>query len=345
MKRFKRKRIILSLCAVLLATLVYLIVTSFIFSANLGYLSGGVLNDIDIPDDDTYVSTFDEEQVNWEMAYWSAMLCEYTYEKQSYPLKNLAFTKLGFSTSRVYSFYDLNGEHEDDLMVDVGIKEIVSDDGTNLTLVAVAFRGSVPVALNDPTSKENMRRNMKYSQSQWKEVEASVHGGFYDQYCDFLTDILPEINATLNLSILTESSTFDSNIRFWVTGHSMGGALAELFTLDLVESGLDPKHIITYGFSTPLVGDKRLLDYAEGIGASDRIYKVVHKQDMVGFIGYGLLLGKSIASDDNCVYFGNSGIFDRSHHSLPRIYLPFIASMNNPSRRQQYEASLVVLDM
>ncbi|MCL2391919.1 MAG: lipase family protein, partial [Oscillospiraceae bacterium] len=153
---------------------------------------------------------------------------------------------------------------------------------------------------------------------------------------------MPEINEEFNLNILQENGESNQNVKFWITGHSMGGALAELFTLDLVESGVEPERIITYGFATPLVGNRRLQEHAQLIGASDRIFKIVHRQDMVAYIGYGLLWGRSLAADSNIIEFGSRGIFDRSHHSLPRIYLPFIISQNDYPLRQQLEASLVV---
>ena len=345
MKWFGDKKMLLIICSIILVMLGYVICTSFIYSANLGYLVGDILNNVDVPTDETYINTFSETQVDWEIAYWSAMICEYTYEKHGYLLDNRALEKLGFTTIRKYSFYEFEGEFEDDLMVDVGMKEVHLDDDNGFTLVAVAFRGSVPVALNDPTSKENMRRNMKHSPKPWKEIEAFGHGGFYDQYSDFLNDILPEINKNLNLSMLQNESASNKNIKFWVAGHSMGGALAELFTLDLIESGVEPEKIITYGFATPLVGDNRLFEYAKSIGVSDRIYKIVHKQDMIGCIGYGISSGKSLATNSNIVKFGKGGIFDRSHHSLPRVYLPFVISQNSQSKRQQFEASLVIADM
>jgi len=125
----------------------------------------------------------------------------------------------------------------------------------------------------------------------------------------------------------------------------MGGALAELFTLDLIEGGVKPENIVTYGFASPLVGDRRLQEYAKSLGASERIHKLVHKRDVFGNIGYGLLWGNSLAADNNIFDFGNSGVFDMNHHSLPKIYLPFIASQNDQPRQKQFEAALVVADM
>ena len=345
MKHFSSKKKILFFLTIIFIIIIYTVFSSFIYSANLGYFVDNALENVAVPTDEEYIAMYTRTEIDWEIAYWSAMICEYTYEKPSYPINNLALSMLGFEAIRKYTFYELNDGLEDDLMVDVGVKEIRSTDGSDFKLVVISFRGSVPAALNDPTSKENMRRNMEYASKPWGTIEASVHEGFHDQYQDFLTDILSEVNAEFDLNILQPETIINENIRFWITGHSMGGALAELFTLDLIENGVEPSGVMTYGFATPLVGDNRLREYSESIGTSDRIHKIVHRQDMVGYIGYGLFWGKSLASDSNTVKFGRKGVFDRSHHSLPRIYLPYIISQNDQSKQKDMEESLVVVDM
>ena len=344
MKMFGLKKRKVFVCVVLTAFL-YLMISSFVYATNLGRLAGDIFREVAVPADELYVNAFTINQIDWEMAYWSAMTCEYTYEKKAYPLENLALSKLGFTITRQYSFYERNGKLEDDLMVDVGVKEISTEEGEGFTVVALAFRGSVPAALKDPTSKENMRRNMAHSPKAWKEVGASVHGGFYDQYRDVLTDILPELNTKLNLNILQNENVPEQNIKFWITGHSMGAALAELFAIELIENGVEPERVITYGFATPLLADQHLKEYAQSIGVSERIYKLTHKQDMVAFIGYGILFGESLAAGGHIMKFGRQGIFDRSHHSLPRIYLPFIISQNSPLKQKQFQSSLLIEDM
>ena len=345
MKRFGRKKVLLIVFAIMLVAIAYIIITNFVLSENLGYLVGDIFSDISLPTVETYINAFTEAQISWEIAYWSAMISEFTYAKTSYPINNLALSTLGFETTRVYSFFEHEGRLQDDLMVDAGIKEIAMDDGGSFTLVAIGFRGSVPLAQNSPTTGENMRRNMDLFSTHWRQTSTTVHRGFYAQYNDFLTEILPKINEELNLHILQGSSESEQIIKFWITGHSMGGALAELFTLDLIESGIEPERILTYGFATPLVGSKSLQEYANIIGASDRIFNIIHRQDMVGFIGYGLLWGRSLAADYNITEFGGRGIFDRSHHSLPRIYLPFVVSQIEYSQRAQFERSLIVADL
>ena len=343
MKRLKAKKMRLIICAFILIPIVYIIITSFAYASNLGYFIGDIFIGVDTPTHETYISAFTENQINWEIAYWSAMISEYTYAKESYPRENFALTTLGFTTARFYSFFELDGEDKDDLMVDVGIKEISSD--IPFTLVVFAFRGSVPLALNSPTTGENMRRNMDVFSHPWRESEFTVHRGFYNQYNDFVTHILPDINEKFNLDILQSNSTVNQHMKIWITGHSMGGALAELFTLDLVKNGVQPERIMTYGFATPLVANQSLREHAEAIGASNQIFRIVHRQDMVSYVGYGIIRGASLAADNNAIIFGSRGIFNRSHHSLPRIYIPFIVSQNDQSQRQQMETSLIIEDI
>ena len=329
----------------ILAALTYFILTRYVFADNLGYLTGDVFAHVDRPTHETYINAFADGQINWELAYWSAMIAEYTYAKPSYPAYNLALTTLGFTTARFYSYFTHNGISVDDLMVDVGIKQIGTDGQAGLTLVVFAFRGSVPLVLDSPATRENMRRNMDFFSQPWRDVDATVHRGFYDQYHDFLTYILPTVNERFDLDILHSEGATNTDRMFWITGHSMGGALAEFLTLDLVENGIPPQNILTHGFATPLIASRRLQAHAQSIGASTRIFNIVHTRDMVGRIGYGFIRGRSLAAQENTVRFGNSGIFDRNHHSLPRIYLPFIAAQNNQPLRRQMETSLVVVDI
>jgi len=345
MKWFHKHKRRLIVCAVLFVGFMYIVFNHYIFAENVGYMVGDPFIGVGVPADETYVSAFADEQLHWEIAYWSAMIAEYTYAKASYPEINFALTTLGFISARFYSYFDINGEWHDDLMVDVGVRDIYVSGYDPFTLIAIAFRGSVPLMLGSPTTQENMRRNMDIRSLPWRDADATVHRGFYDQYRDFLTYILPAVNETFDLDILQSGVAADPNVNFWITGHSMGAALAELLTLDLVENGVAPQRIITYGFATPLVAHRRLQAHAISIGASDRIFNIVHRRDMVGSIGYGLIRGRSLAGDGNTVMFGRWGLIDRNHHSLPMVYLPFIIAQNDAPLRQQMEAAFITTDL
>ena len=341
------KKKILILLAVMLVVLAYIVITSFVLSADIGYLVGDPFYGVSIPTDETLIKAFADTEINWEIAYWSAMISEFTYGKYAYPSENRALTALGFTTTRVYSFFEHEGELKDNLMADAGIREIVAPDGSSYTLVAIAFRGSVPLVLDSVTTHENMRRNLDIRSQAWREdmPRVTVHRGFKDQYNDVIRYILSEINEEFGLSILRNAGHRDSSLKFWITGHSLGGALAELLTLDLIENGVEPERVMAYGFATPLVGSRRLHEFAQSRGASDRIFNIFHRQDMVAHMGYGLIFGRSLAADENIMVFGNRGIWNRSHHGLPRIYLPFVISQNDYPLRQQFETSLIVADI
>ena len=344
MKPLRMKKIRNMICVVVLIAAVYIIIVNFVYAENLGYFVGDVFVGVTPPAGDVYVSAFSQEGIDWEIAYWSGMIAEYTYAKASYPTENFALTTLGFTTGRFYSFFELEGAQQEDLMVDVGVKEVYWE-GDSFTLVVFAFRGSVPLALNSPTTRENMRRNMDFFPQPWRGSSVTVHRGFYGQYNDFVQYILPEVNERLGLDILQNEAGAYQDVKIWITGHSMGAALAELFALDLIENGLPPERVMAYGFATPLVANQSLRERAESVGASCRIFRIVHRRDMVGVVGYGVLRGRSLALDENNIIFGNRGMLNRSHHSLPRVYVPFVISQNDDMRRAEMETSLVVEDM
>jgi len=347
MKRLSRKKKILILFAIVFIALVYIVISSFVLSADIGYLVDDPFYGVPIPTDEALINAFADTEINWEIAYWSAMISEFTYGKYAYPYENRALTTLGFTTTRVYSFFEHEGELKDNLMADAGVREIIAPDGSSYILVAIAFRGSVPLVLDRVTTHENMRRNLDIRSQPWREdmPRVTVHRGFHDQHNDIVRYLLSEINEEFDLSILRSGGHRDPNLRFWITGHSLGGALAEMLTLDLIEHGVEPERVMTYGFATPLVGSRHLYEFAQSIGASDRIFNIIHRQDMVAHIGYGLIFGRSLAADENTIEFGSRGIWNRSNHGLPRTYLPFVISQNDYPLRQQFEASLIVADI
>ncbi len=84
-----------------------------------------------------------------------------------------------------------------------------------------------------------------------------VHGGFYDAYRS-ITNLLDQRLFAVQ----------DQDARIWVTGHSLGGALASLATAELlarVDRGLNLKLGGMATFGSPRVGDTAFYKRAEGI--------------------------------------------------------------------------------
>lgn len=88
-----------------------------------------------------------------------------------------------------------------------------------------------------------------------------------------------------------------ANYELLVTGHSLGGALATCFVMDVAEYGMDagrelpqltplspprPKALKMYNFGSPRVGNDIFCNKFNSIianGAIDEAYKIVNNQD------------------------------------------------------------------
>jgi triacylglycerol lipase len=66
--------------------------------------------------------------------------------------------------------------------------------------------------------------------------------------------------------------------RYWITGHSLGGALATLYAVRLADAGLNVAGLYTFG--SPRVGCRCFAQHADYV-LSDRHFRVVHGNDIV----------------------------------------------------------------
>ena len=333
-KHITKKRIILAVCVVLIIALTWIVVANFVLAADLGQFTDSIFEGVDLPTNDRYANGFSINEICWELAYWSAMMAEFTYAKSLYPDYNYAMDILGFNSVRVHTYFEHDSEYYSDLMADIGKKDVHTDSGS-FTLVAIAFRGTVPSAIDSRATRTNMRRNIDIFSQQWGETNGRVHRGFYAQYKEISDYIFPVINDALSLF-------YENNIKFWFTGHSMGGVFAELLTADLIERGVCPQRILTFSFASPLVGCRQMLEYSQEIGAATRIFRIIHRRDMIAYFGFGLMWGRSLACCDNIITFGNRGLINRSSHGLPLVYLPFIIEQNSPELREQMKNAYYV---
>ena len=98
-----------------------------------------------------------------------------------------------------------------------------------------------------------------------------VHSGFkaaYDAVKDqMLRDVMQQINEHSSASV-------------FVTGHSLGGALAVLAALDIKKAiGSRKIHLYTYG--QPRVGNSDFADYVFSLLSGDQYIRVVHYDDAI----------------------------------------------------------------
>ncbi|CAM9919266.1 unnamed protein product [Phaeothamnion confervicola] len=98
-------------------------------------------------------------------------------------------------------------------------------------------------------------------------AECMVHGGFWAAERVLIDPVLSEIQR-----LQKENPTFD----VYVTGHSLGGALAVLAALDIVETGIPVR---CYTFGMPRVGNRAWADYLRR--ALPVAVRVTHNRDAV----------------------------------------------------------------
>ncbi|CAH9087703.1 unnamed protein product [Cuscuta europaea] len=137
----------------------------------------------------------------------------------------------------------------------------------NINAIVVAFRGST-------SSIQNWVEDLY-----WKQLDlnypgmddAMVHHGFYNCYND------SKIRSGV-LNAVKEAKMFYRDYQIMVTGHSMGGALASFFALDLtVNFGAEDIQVMTFG--QPRIGNA-----AFASGYSQRVpntIRVTHGHDIV----------------------------------------------------------------
>lgn len=168
---------------------------------------------------------------------------------------------------------------DDHLQATLGCRDILTPEGT-FTLFAIIFRGS--------DEYEDWLHNLDFRLSRYLPLSIpipnvhrfKVHRGFLKMEKDFERS-LPQIsfnsgtvNGTLK-EILADQEKRSRSL-FWVNGHSLGGAIATLFTVRLRDFFHIPsEHIQAYTFGAPPVGNRHIARYNWGI--KHEIENAVHK--------------------------------------------------------------------
>ena len=129
----------------------------------------------------------------------------------------------------------------------------------------------VLIAFNGSESAQDWFGNAKLIQKEGFTPGTKIHGGFKDS----LAVVEQE------LDVLLES--FDANTKeIWLTGHSLGGALAVLLAAKLAAKNIPVSGLYTFG--TPRVGDKAFADTLDEKLKDTASYRLVVSGDFVPHI-------------------------------------------------------------
>jgi triacylglycerol lipase len=168
----------------------------------------------------------------------------------------------------------------------------------NDLILVVAFRGSEPKQLVDWLD------DAQICQSPWGTSGAKVHNGFAKS--------LSAVWGTIGL--LPERLQNRGNKTVWITGHSLGGALAELCAARVaMESGIPVQGVYTFG--QPRVGDGSFATAVEN-AIGGRIFRHVNHRDLVPRVpGFGMFYRHYGAQ----IFFDKSGTAAQANPSVETI--------------------------
>jgi predicted lipase len=130
--------------------------------------------------------------------------------------------------------------------------------------IIVAFRGSQNI--------ENWITNLDYFKTNYKNVpNAQVHRGFLEAYNAVASEVISGVKGLIG-SYPTAS--------IFVTGHSLGGALAIFAAADIKETLKPGNRFTIYTYGCPRTGDQGWTDYFYSL-FPEVSQRVVHASDVV----------------------------------------------------------------
>jgi predicted lipase len=212
----------------------------------------------------------------------------------------------------ILAAYDLYAQGDpDDFVPPDGynlISKIYADDITDDTAEFKVFGfigqsdSEVVVAIRGTEGVLEWILDFDFSLTAFPYVPAgNVENGFNDFYSSFRTgktDLAPRVVEAL--AELIQGGTVKT---LWITGHSLGAALATLLAIDVAANGGFATPVV-YTFASPRIGDKVFAGTYDGLVETS--WRIANQNDIVTdlppqFVGYTHVDAEyPINSDDRC---------------------------------------------
>jgi len=172
--------------------------------------------------------------------------------------------------TQLIKFFQHSSQRDNNAYVAVNDKE---------KAIIVAYRGTA--------DEQSFLQDLQVAQTPYSPSvpNAKVHFGFFSTYNDTKKDIT---------SLVKKLVKKHPSYKVISTGHSLGGSLAVLQTLDLIGTpGLNPSNLVTYTYGEPRTGNREFAQFI--INSGHKFFRIVNKNDLVphlpprslGYIHYG----------------------------------------------------------
>jgi hypothetical protein len=153
-------------------------------------------------------------------------------------------------------------------------------DGAEKNLVLISFRGTTFDQVGDILTNID-------STSVFYEQHGNVHKGFYEsskivRNSELYIDIEDRVNHWSDLSSVIETAEYQNTV-FLIVGHSLGGAIATLYSTSLLNRGIPKSKILVYTYGAPSVGD---MTYVNTYDGNLYLHRVRNKYDPIPFAAY-----------------------------------------------------------
>lgn len=308
-----------------------------------------------------FVQNHKSQEYNPELAYTLAVLASGAYD---YRIAQENLAALGFTTAHQGSsyfndeVYRLTWEQEAvnyafTDKVGFGIGQTQLENGDTLVLVVIRGTFEAPKKLLDPVLVLGNEWLSDYNVVRPTIFGSGEHTGFINAEKDVMKDL-----ERVTGGIKTE------HVKYVVTGHSRGAAVANLLEKELMDKGVSGDDVFGYNFACPDVAKEPLSQFNPD-GKYDNIFNICMAGDPVsvvpGMLGDGLAqinvnnlrkaghvwskYGRSgwFCRDWNTVFSDNGTGFSFGKHASEN-YVDFMqrrCSFNESKSRLAYEAGMV----
>ena len=177
---------------------------------------------------------------------------------------------------------------------------LVMQKNTDEVIITIGFRGTETDdgddVLNDITAF-NKEFTVNYKTVYYNNKPVITHYGFARALNQFLIKEkevkITVLGEQIPLNVLISNTKLNNKIRFFIYGHSLGGAVATLYAATLLERGISSDRLIAYTFGAPSVGNQEFVDKYD---SNLNLFRFRNKYDPVPFAGYlGFILGENIS--------------------------------------------------